>query len=91
MTVSLDAGTPVYTVNHDGDPQRYVFDIRLQPPRSAQEVTLARQDSTSTEQPPFLNICEVQLWGEQNLKVLLRIFVSEHNFYSLSLDGNHDY
>ena len=74
VTVSFDAGTPVYTVNYDDDPQRDVFDIPLQPPRSAQEVTLARQDSTSTEQPPFLNICEVQVWGEQ-LKVLLRIFI----------------
>ena len=81
VTVSLDAGTPVYTVNHDGDPQRYVFDIRLQPPRSAQEVTLARQDSTSTEQPPFLNICEVQVWGEQSLKALLRIFTSKHMYF----------
>ena len=75
VTVSLDARTPVYTVNHDGDPQRYVFDIPLQPPRSAQEVTLARQDSTSTEQAPFLNICEVEVWGEQSLNVLLRIFI----------------
>ena len=84
VTVSLDAGTAVYTVDHHDDPQRYIFDIRLQPPQSAQKVTLARQDSTSTEAAPFLNICEVQLWGEQSLKVLLRIFISKHNFYSLS-------
>ena len=75
VTVSLDAGTPVYTVDHHGDRLPYLIDIPLQPPRSAQEVTLARQDSTSTEQPPFLNICEVQVWGEQSLKVLLRIFI----------------
>ena len=81
VTVSLDAGTPVYTVKHDGDSQRNVFDIQLQPPRSAQEVTLARQDSNSTEQPPFLNICEVQLWGEHSLKVLLRIFTSNYMYF----------
>ena len=84
VTVSLDAGTPVYTVDHDYDSQRYKFDIPLQPPRSAHRVTLARQDSTSTEQSPFLNVCEVHVWGEQSLKILLRIFVSKHNFYSLS-------
>ena len=81
MTISLDAGTPVYTVKHDGDSQRYVFDIPLQPPRSAQEVTLARQDSTSTEAAPFLNICEVQVWGEHSLKVLLRIFTSNYMYF----------
>ena len=75
VTVSLDAGTPVYTVNHHGDPQPYVVDIRLQPPRSAQEVTLARQNSPSTGVVPFMNICEVQVWGEQSLNVLLRIFI----------------
>ena len=74
VTVSLDARTPVYTVNHDGDPQRYVFDIPLQPPRSAENVTLARQDS-SNNGALLLNICEVQLWGEQSSKVLLRIFI----------------
>ena len=74
MTISLDGGTPVYTVNHHGDPQRYVFDIPLQPPQSAENVTLARQDSSSNEKIPFLNICEVQLWGEQTLKALSRIF-----------------
>ena len=81
VTISLDAGTPVYTVKHDGDSQRYVFDIQLQPPQSAQEVTLARQDSTNTEQSPFLNICEVQVWGEQSLKVLLRIFTSNYMYF----------
>ena len=85
MTVSLDAGTPVYRVNYDGDPQPYVFDIPLQPPRSAQEVTLARQDSTSTEQPPFLNICEVQAWGEQSIKALLRIFTSKKHIFSVAI------
>ena len=80
MTVSLDARTPVYTVNHSDDPQRYVFDIPLQPPRSAEKVTLARQDS-STNGAPLLNICEVQLWGEQSLKILLRIFTSKHIYF----------
>ena len=75
MTVSLDAGTPVYRVKYDGDPQHYIFNIPLQPPRSVQEVTLARQDSTSTKEAPFLNICEVQVWGEQSIKDLLKIFI----------------
>ena len=81
VTVSLDAGTPVYTVHYYDDFQPYVIDIPLQPPRSAQEVTLARQDSTSTEKAPFLNICEVELWGEQSLKVLLRIFTSGYMYF----------
>ena len=74
VTISLDAGTPVYTVKHDGDSQRYVFDIQLQPPQSAQEVTLARQDSTNTEQSPFLNICEVQVMGWAKLKSTIANF-----------------
>ena len=83
MTVSLDARTPVYTVNHSDDPQRYVFDIPLQPPRSAEKVTLARQDS-SNNGAPLLNICEVQLWGEQSFKSTIENFhFKTHIFFQL--------
>ena len=63
VTVSIDSGTPVKTIKKPDYDQSAEIDIPVRPPRPGQAVTLARQD-TSGEQPPFLNICEVQVWGE---------------------------
>ena len=67
VSISLDGRTsPVRIIPITISPAHplEVFDFPLWPPETGREVTLARQDSNSTEQPPFLNICEVQIWGE---------------------------
>ena len=60
VTVSLDGRKTVWTIS--GKPTHVRIDIRLQSPQSGHEVTLTRQSSNGNV--PFLNICEVQVWGE---------------------------
>ena len=62
VTVTMDGGTPVKTIKPSDYSQSAEIDIPVQPPRPGQAVTLARQDTG--ERPPFLNVCEVQVWGE---------------------------
>ena len=67
VSIWLDGRTPPVRIipitSRQAHPPK-VFDFPLWPPETGRNVTLARQDSNSTEQPPFLNICEVQVWGE---------------------------
>ena len=63
VSVSFNGEPPVRTITmSDCNAGSSICDLPFWPPRTGQTVTLARQGNQPEDR--YLNVCEVQVWGE---------------------------